>query len=278
MKRYVIVLVLCVGAMFSCGGDKTTGGQEDGSADSLDTTSVNDSVDVAAVMEPPVPKAADELFDDFFFNFVANKSLQFSRIHFPLPEWRDGKTVIKQKSEWKMDRFFMNQGYYTLIFDNRKQMNLLKDTAVAHVVVEKIYLDKKWVKQYEFERENGLWMLRCVKHKSSWETMNASFIEFYHKFATDTWFQLESLHNPVAFTGPDPDDDFKQMDGVITPDTWLAFSPELPGKMIYNIIYGQNYRESDRKIFLIRGISNGLEIEMVFQRQNKHWKLVKLTT
>ena len=48
--------------------------------------------------------------------------------------------------------------------------------------------------------------------------------------------------------------------------------------MIYNIIYGQNYRESDRKIFLIRGISNGLEIEMVFQRQNKHWKLVKLTT
>ena len=278
MKRYVIVLVLCVGAMFSCGGDKTTGGQEDGSADSLDTTSVNDSVDVAAVMEPPVPKAADELFDDFFFNFVANKSLQFSRIHFPLPECRDGKTVMKQKSEWKMDRFFMNQGYYTLIFDNRKQMNLLKDTAVAHVVVEKIYLDKKWVKQYEFERENGLWMLRCVKHKSSWETMNASFIEFYHKFATDTLFQLESLHNPVAFTGPDPDDDFKQMDGVITPDTWLAFSPELPGKMIYNIIYGQNYRESDRKIFLIRGISNGLEIEMVFQRQNKHWKLVKLTT
>lgn len=278
MKRYVIVLVLCVGAMFSCGGDKTTGGQEDGSADSLDTTSVNDSVDVAVVMEPPVPKAADELFDDFFFNFVANKSLQFSRIHFPLPEWRDGKTVMKQKSEWKMDRFFMNQGYYTLIFDNRKQMNLLKDTAVAHVVVEKIYLDKKWVKQYEFERENGLWMLRCVKHKSSWETMNASFIEFYHKFATDTLFQLESLHNPVAFTGPDPDDDFKQMDGVITPDTWLAFSPELPGKMIYNIIYGQNYRESDRKIFLIRGISNGLEIEMVFQRQNKHWKLVKLTT
>ena len=278
MKRYVIVLVLCVGAMFSCGGDKTTGGQEDGSADSLDTTSVNDSVDVAAVMEPPVPKAADELFDDFFFNFVANKSLQFSRIHFHLPEWRDGKTVMKQKSEWKMDRFFMNQGYYTLIFDNRKQMNLLKDTAVAHVVVEKIYLDKKWVKQYEFERENGLWMLRCVKHKSSWETMNASFIEFYHKFATDTLFQLESLHNPVAFTGPDPDYDFKQMDGVITPDTWLAFSPELPGKMIYNIIYGQNYRESDRKIFLIRGISNGLEIEMVFQRQNKHWKLVKLTT
>lgn len=278
MKRYVIVLVLCVGAMFSCGGDKTTGGQEDGSADSLDTTSVNDSVDVAVAMEPPVPKAADELFDDFFFNFVANKSLQFSRIHFPLPEWRDGKTVMKQKSEWKMDRFFMNQGYYTLIFDNRKQMNLLKDTAVAHVVVEKIYLDKKWVKQYEFERENGLWMLRCVKHKSSWETMNASFIEFYHKFATDTLFQLESLHNPVAFTGPDPDDDFKQMDGVITPDTWLAFSPELPGKMIYNIIYGQNYRESDRKIFLIRGISNGLEIEMVFQRQNKHWKLVKLTT
>ena len=277
MKRYLIVLVLCVGVMFSCGGNKTTGGQEDVSTDSIDTTLVNDSADVSA-METPLPKSADELFDDFFFNFVANRSLQLSRIHFPLPEWRDGKAVMKQKSEWKMDRFFMNQGYYTLIFDNRQQMNLLKDTAVAHVVVEKIYLDKKWVKQYEFERENGLWMLQCVKCKSSWETMNASFIEFYHKFATDTLFQLESLNDPVAFTGPDPDDDFKQMDGVITPDTWLAFSPELPGKMIYNIVYGQNYKESDRKIFLIRGISNGLEIEMVFKKLNRQWKLVKLTT
>ena len=110
MKRYLIVLVLCVGMMFSCGGNKTTGGQEDVSTDSIDTTLVNDSADVSA-METPLPKAADELFDDFFFNFVANRSLQLSRIHFPLPEWRDGKAVMKQKSEWKMDRFFMNQGY-----------------------------------------------------------------------------------------------------------------------------------------------------------------------
>ena len=278
MKSYVIVLGLCVGVMFSCGGNKTTGGQEEVSTDSMDTATVNDSMENVSAVDASLPKAADELFDDFFFNFVANRRLQMSRIHFPLPEWKDGKAVMKQKSEWKMDRFFMNQGYYTLIFDNRKQMDLLKDTSVAHVVVEKIFLDKQWVKQYEFERQNGLWMLQCVKSKSSWETMNASFIEFYHKFATDTLFQLESLNNPVAFSGPDPDDDFKQMDGVIAPDTWLAFSPELPQKMIYNLVYRQNYRESNHKIFLIRGISNGLEIEMVFKRKNNRWKLFKLNT
>ena len=177
-----------------------------------------------------------------------------------------------------MDHFFMNQCYYTLLFDNHKQLNLLKDTSVSHVTVEKIYLDKKRVKQYVFGRENGLWQLNSIKLTDTYNVKNASFIDFYQKFANDTAFQIQHLCNPVAFTGPDPDDDFQQMEGVITPDTWLAFSPEIPVKMIYNIVYGQNYTESNRKIFLIRGIANGLEIEMVFKRIGGKWMLQSLTT
>lgn len=36
------------------------------------------------IEETPMPKAADELFDDFVFNFAANRKLQLSRVHFPL--------------------------------------------------------------------------------------------------------------------------------------------------------------------------------------------------
>ena len=279
MNKFLIAVFACLVAIFSCKGNKATYGDEEAPADSIDSLgiAVADSVEVLPA-ETMVPRAADELFDDFFFNFIVNKKMQKSRIKFPLPVVDGDKKEMIAKEEWKMDHFFMNQGYYTLIFDNHKQLNLLKDTSVSHVTVEKIYLDKKRVKQYVFGRENGLWQLNSIKLTDTYNVKNASFIDFYQKFANDTAFQIQHLCNPVAFTGPDPDDDFQQMEGVITPDTWLAFSPEIPVKMIYNIVYGQNYTESNRKIFLIRGIANGLEIEMVFKRIGGKWMLQSLTT
>lgn len=279
MNKFLIAVFACLVAIFSCKGNKATYGDEEAPADSIDSLgmAVADSVEVLPA-ETMVPRAADELFDDFFFNFIVNKKMQKSRIKFPLPVVDGDKKEMIAKEEWKMDHFFMNQGYYTLIFDNHKQLNLLKDTSVSHVTVEKIYLDKKRVKQYVFGRENGLWQLNSIKLTDTYNVQNASFIDFYQKFANDTAFQIQHLCNPVAFTGPDPDDDFQQMEGVITPDTWLAFSPEIPVKMIYNIVYGQNYTESNRKIFLIRGIANGLEIEMVFKRIGGKWMLQSLTT
>ena len=68
------------------------------------------------------------------------------------------------------------------------------------------------------------------------------------------------------------------MEGEISADTWEAFAPELPKKMLYNIIYGQPRKEGNRKVFVLRGISNGMELEMTFQRKGGAWKLTKLTT
>lgn len=225
----------------------------------------------------PMPKAADELFDDFFFNFAANRKLQVERIKFPLPLITGDKVDSVYKSEWKMEHFFMRQGYYTLIFDSRRQMDLGKDTAVNHVIVEKIFFDIKTVRQYIFDRINGLWMMQAINIMPIYKNDNASFLKFYQSFVTDSIFQIESLDETVQFVGPDPDDDFEQMEGVITPDTWMAFAPEMPSEMIYNINYGQNPGVSNYKIFVIRGISNGLEMEMTFRKQDGRWLLTKLT-
>ena len=229
------------------------------------------------IAETPIPKAADELFDDFVFNFAANRKLQFNRIHFPLPVYRDGKITAKlEKKQWSMEHFFMRQDYYTLIFDNAKQMELVKDTTIDHVVVEKVYLKSGSVKQYLFNRINGQWMMTSINYKPMYQNLNASFLKFYRQFATDTAFQYRHLHNPVMFTGPDPDDDFSTMTGEIAPETWPAFAPQLPGNMIYNILYGQKYAESTQKIFVMRGIANGLELELTFRKQGGKWMLTKL--
>ena len=105
---------------------------------------------------------------------------------------------------------------------------------------------------------------------------NASFLSFYHKFVRDTAFQVRSVNDPLEFTGPNPDDDFSSMSGILAPEQWLSFAPELPSGTIYNVIYGQRYTESNQKIFVIRGIANGLETELTFRRKGGHWKLMKL--
>ena len=267
--------------MFSCTGKKTRTAEVVVAADSVDTAATEKTeVDTLEqlITETPMPRAADELFDDFLFNFAANKRLQMERVAFPLPVTRNGKTEHVAKGKWKMDHFFMRQGYYTVLFDDEQQMEVMKDTSVSRAVVEKIYFNSSAVQQYMFSRVKGAWMLLTVKTEPISANRNASFLTFYHNFVTDSLFQAESLGETVTFVGPDPDDDFARMEGILTPDTWPAFAPELPKRMIYNIIYGEPKDDTNKKILLMRGISNGQEIEITFKLQGGQWKLTKLTT
>jgi len=93
------------------------------------------------IEEEPMPVAADELFDDFIFNFASNRRLQLERIDFPLVINSGAKVDTVQEDEWQMERFFMQQGEYTLIFDSEAQKELVKDTSINHAIVEKIFLD-----------------------------------------------------------------------------------------------------------------------------------------
>lgn len=270
----VIAFTLMMWTTMGC-SDKKASGADSAMTDSTDTTAADTLEQL--ISEQPMPKAADELFDDFIFNFAANKKLQMKRIQFPLKVVNGKTEKMLNKGQWKMEHFFMNQGYYTLIFDNRRQMNLVKDTSINHVVVEKIYLKRKKVKQYVFNRINGQWMLVEVNTGAMYQNNNASFLNFYQKFATDSAYQTRHLDNPIHFSGPDPDDDFSTMTGDIAPETWPAFAPELPSGFIYNIMYGQKYTQSNQKIFVMRGIANGMEIELTFRRHGKEWKLTKLS-
>lgn len=124
-------------------------------AENSDTADTVDSA-TEVIASTPMPKAADQLFDDFFFNFIANRKLQRSRIKFPLPVVNGGKTSELTRSQWKTDHFFRPQGYYTLIFDNEKQMKYPKATDLDSVIVEKIHLRKRTVEQYWFDHQEEM--------------------------------------------------------------------------------------------------------------------------
>ena len=280
MRHYFFMLAVLLLILSSCGGGKTGAATAEDVSDSAvvrDSMSAVDSL-LAELDNVPMPKAADELFDDFVFNFAANRKLQMERVLFPLRTVTNGKVDVVSRSHWKMEHFFMNQGYYTELFDNERHMEVVKDTSVSQAVVEKIFFDSQTVSQYQFRRLKGAWMLVEVRNIPIDKSNNASFLPFYHQFASSQEFQLKHLDDEVTFVGPDPDDDFAMMEGVITPDTWEAFAPQLPQKMIYNIIYGTPRAEGDSKLFVLRGIANGLELEMTFIRSNGKWRLTKLST
>ena len=124
----------------------TTGCMErtSGAADSLDADTVEVVKEESApldslskmISQAPMPKAADELFEDFFFNYAANVEVQRARTIFPMVYEDNGlEVLIESKQDWKRESFFMADGYYTILCQDQKQLKMLGDTATSEVTV-----------------------------------------------------------------------------------------------------------------------------------------------
>ncbi len=277
-KSIFFLLVVFVMTLFVGTGctDKKPGQDDSIVTDTMFSDSLgSDSLD-DIIAEQPMPKAADELFDDFVFNFAANRKVQKERTDFPLALDSYGKQSMIGIGKWNMEHFFMRQGYYTLVFNSDKQKQLVKDTSVGNVYVERISNAQGSVKRWHFNRVDGLWRLQKVSMFSIAKHEDTDFLSFYNSFATDSAFQMQSLAEQVTFSGPDPDDDFSRMEGELMPEQWPMFAPWMPSGDIYNIHYGeQPYKKTNHRLFIIRGVANGLETELTFEKDNGKWLLVK---
>ena len=116
MRKYLWPMLLCLLLTFSCTGKKAGAEMEvpeDSVADSSEVV-IEDTLELL-ITESPMPRAADAYFDDFVFNFTANKRLQFERIVFPLRVTEaDGKTRMTEKSQWKMEHLFISLNIFVL--------------------------------------------------------------------------------------------------------------------------------------------------------------------
>lgn len=279
MKKLVYLVVLsCIGMMFfatGCTDKKPAAVVDTPATDSVLTDSTDTDTVTKIIAETPMPKAADQLFDDFFFNFIANRKLQKSRVRFPLPVTTGGKTVMMARNHWKTDHFFSRQGYYTLIFDDPKQMMAAKSTKIDTVVVERIFLNKGTVEQFCFDHQNGHWMLSAIHNIGFSDSPNASFLKFLPKFFASQG--AGKVKDPLPYSGPDPNgEDTKIINMKIAASEWSGFLPEIPNNVMYNILYGQKYKDGNRKILSFKGLSNGLETQLIFKRRGGKWRLEKL--
>ncbi len=282
MRKIVFVVFLASLAMLFVGTgctDKKTTSDVSVSVDTMLTDTLGTDSMEALIEDEPMPKAADELFDDFIFNFAANRRLQSERTDYPVNVDKYGKLSKVEKSKWGMEHFFMRQGYYTLVFNSASQLDVVKDTAISSVYVEKISFAKRKVTRWQFNRVLGLWKMQGVRIMALTKHEDASFLRFYNNFVTNPDIQSVSIAESVSFSGPDPEDDFSRMTGELMAEQVPAFLPWMPSGTLYNIHYGdQPYKPSNTRIFVVRGIANGMESELTFQKKSGGWMLTKLNT
>ena len=104
----------------------------------------------------PIPIEADDSFDDFIYTFASDDALQRQRVLFPLPYY-NGEALSKiEENHWKHDDLFTKQSFYTLLFEREEDMDLVGGNALTSVQVEWIFMPKRMVKRYYFERIKGL--------------------------------------------------------------------------------------------------------------------------
>lgn len=243
---------------------------------------MNDSVkkhiedSLALLAREPMRTEADELFNDFIYNFASDDNLQKKRIVFPLSVYRENKRYYIDKEHWRHNSFFVKQKFYTLLFDKEKDMDLANDTALKSVQVEWLCPKTKMVQKYAFKRVKGVWLLEAIYFNHMTSNGDESFLDFYHHFVTDSLFQSRRVCQPLSFLTTNPDDDFSLINATIDVNQWFAFKPQLPVDRLSNINYGQqNSDKSNHKIVALKGVGNGFSNVLYFVKKAGKWKLYK---
>lgn len=291
MNKFVrlgFLLLVCSFLFVSCdlsNGIKVANMDDKGEEDTDSVEQVEEEDELQLFEEPPLPKAADELFDDFFFNFVSNPKFQTSRVVFPLNVSGGKADHSLTSAEWSENDVFTSQEFYTTIYERDDELELKKDTSVNTVNVEWIHLNERRIDKYIFCRVDGKWMLTGMEKLSMDETPNGSFLDFYCRFSSDSVFQRQNIADPLPFKIPS-DEETGDMDGEefaeggveeLSPDDWFELAKEmpLPKDVLVNIEYGQAYFSENVKHLLVQGVSNGLFVKYTFKKYGE-WQLVEI--
>ena len=150
---------LCVLFLHSCDAGRTPASSTDVQADDLvEDTVWTDTLDAEEELLSLTGEThLDENFMDFLFSFARSRRLQRERICFPLPRiGAAGDTVMLSQTEWNPDFSWMEQDYYTILYNSVEQIEEVKDSTPSQVQVE-IYGDT----------DDGAWWNRRTSSSSS---------------------------------------------------------------------------------------------------------------
>lgn len=279
MKKGIVLTAMAAGLLMSCKDSKMTNvfdTDEEAEDDSIEAF-VGDTLHLFEETEEP-PVTVDELFNDFLYDFVGDAHFQHQRIVFPLP-YRQGEDVkALSKQEWEAFNHLDVDDVYAVIYERVQDLELQKDTTIKSVAIERFVLKSHEVEKYDFNRQNGKWMLTDLKKKRLEDMPNGDFLRFYAEFMEDSVFQRESLAPSVKVVLTSEDGEEAPEVNEIDADDWFEMAHELPLPQdeLVNINYGQTCLGQNRKTLLLQGMSNGMQMQFKFNKNGGSWQLKEI--
>lgn len=276
--RKGLVIAVALGCLLSCKDSKMTNAfdnEDEMEEDSIEAF-VGDTLHLFEEEEPPA--AVDELFDDFFYNFIDDARFQGQRIAYPLPCTEGDESEKLTKQDWAQYDHFKNQEVLSVLYEREQDYALSKDTSMQHVGVEWIQLKDDDVERFQFNRVGGKWMLTEIDKKKRGNMPNGDFLNFYAKFMADTVFQGKSLAEPLKVILTSDDGEEEPQEEFLTVEEWfeMRHSLPLPTEEIVNVDYGQACISQNKKTLLLQGISNGMQMKFKFNKDGDDWKLMEI--
>lgn len=276
--RKGLVIAVALGCLLSCKDSKMTNAfdnEDEMEEDSIEAF-VGDTLHLFEEEEPPA--AVDELFDDFFYNFIDDARFQGQRIAYPLPCKEGDESEKLTKQDWAQYDHFKNQEVLSVLYEREQDYALSKDTSMQHVGVEWIQLKDDDVERFQFNRVGGKWMLTEINKKKRGNMPNGDFLNFYAKFMADTVFQGKSLAEPLKVILTSDDGEEEPQEEFLTVEEWfeMRHSLPLPTEEIVNVDYGQACISQNKKTLLLQGISNGMQMKFKFNKDGDDWKLMEI--
>ena len=276
--RKGLVIAVALGCLLSCKDSKMTNAfdnEDEMEEDSIEAF-VGDTLHLFEEEEPPA--AVDELFDDFFYNFIDDARFQGQRIAYPLPCKEGDESEKLTKQDWAQYDHFKNQEVLSVLYEREQDYALSKDTSMQHVGVEWVQLKDDDVERFQFNRVGGKWMLTEIDKKKRGNMPNGDFLNFYAKFMADTVFQGKSLAEPLKVILTSDDGEEEPQEEFLTVEEWfeMRHSLPLPTEEIVNVDYGQACISQNKKTLLLQGISNGMQMKFKFNKDGDDWKLMEI--
>jgi hypothetical protein len=134
------------------------------------------------------------------------------------------------------------------------------------------------MEMYDFNRLDGKWRLANMRKEDWLNTPNGDFLKFYAHFVSDSIFQREALSESIKVILTPGDGNDEAQEEFITKDEWFEIQDGSPvfDKVLINIDYGQTSISQNRKILMLEGVSNGLQMKFKFYKQDEKWMLMEV--
>lgn len=236
----------------------SNGSDEDVATDSIAVDSLGlEELDLFE--EEVIPKAADEVFDDFLFTYVSNASFR------------------KQRTKGTESLDMGDDAAAVMIYERDNDLALQKDTTLQQVVLERIDWDTNTIRHYQFNKNQGQWFLSSEEDADISDVPNASFLVFLRDFLTDSLYRHESIDLPLLMKYYSEEDE-GIVETELSFEEWNEIYQDLPrlDDYMYNVDYGQSLISSNRKSLLLKGMSNGLSMKFHFGFSDGQWRLIEV--